>query len=218
MIALRRQRFWIFGVVAAALPQLLAAAAGAKEVAYVTHPNTGTISVIDTHDAALTAAIRTGDAVRPAALAMTPDGHFVYVTNYLSGTVSVVDTATHLIVETIGVGNGPSSAAITADGQFVLVSNDGSCSVSVISTALRRVVNTIPVGYYPIKVVVTPDGASAYAATEDTLAMIDVAQGTVVRTVRLANPRLAISPNGAALYAWRSDSDTLVAFDAKNRF
>jgi YVTN family beta-propeller protein len=45
-------------------------------------------------------------------MAITPDGKRVCVANLLSNDVSMIDAATHTVVATVPVGNGPSGVGI----------------------------------------------------------------------------------------------------------
>jgi YVTN family beta-propeller protein/cysteine-rich repeat protein len=78
---------------------------------YATCGNLGQLLVVDT--ASLTYTPVTVGFV-PAATSLTPDGAFVYVTNAAGNSVSVVDTTTNTVVDTVTVGDEPSSY-----GQFI---------------------------------------------------------------------------------------------------
>ncbi len=70
--------------------------------AYVTHFDSGTVSVIETASNTVVATVPVG--VGPRGVAITPDGAFAYVTNFASGTVSVIATASNTVVATVDLG------------------------------------------------------------------------------------------------------------------
>ncbi len=51
--------------------------------------------------------------MKPAGIAITPDGKTAYVANQASGTVTVINTRTNTVEKTIKVGAGPWSIAAT---------------------------------------------------------------------------------------------------------
>jgi YVTN family beta-propeller protein len=73
--------------------------AEAKPFAYVTHFLSNTVSVIDTATNIVVATVLVG--LRPAGVAITPDGTHAYVTNAGDHTVSVIETATNTLVASV---------------------------------------------------------------------------------------------------------------------
>jgi len=89
----------------------VAIAAEANPFAYVTHPNSNIVSVIDLADGTVVATVSVG--TKPMGVAITPDGAFAYMTNFDSDFFSVIDTATNTVVATVPEGAGPCGVAIT---------------------------------------------------------------------------------------------------------
>nr|WP_094272593.1 YncE family protein [Rhodococcus sp. OK302] len=109
------------------------------QYAYVTNYGDSTISVIDTSDNTVVAALADTAVNQPSAVAITPDGKHVYVTNQWGrDTVSVIDTALgdtpNTVTSNVAVGANPTAVAITPDGKYAYVASSGSSTVSVINT------------------------------------------------------------------------------------
>ncbi len=155
---------------------------------YVANCGSDTVSVIDTSNDTVVAALIVGD--EPIALAITPDGSKVYVVN-LSGTVSVIDTSNDTVVAAPNVGVSPIALAITPDGSKVYVVNLTSGTVSVIDTTTDTVVATPNIGVSPIALAITPDGSKVYVASRlsGTVSVIDTSNDTVV-----AAPNVGVEP------------------------
>ena len=167
---------------------------------YVTNSGANTVAVIDAAtnalvdtdpDAAGVNPIQVG--IDPNGVAVTPDGQRVYVANAGSDTVSVIATATNSLVDTdparagvdpIQVGRSPIGVVVTPDGRRVYVANGDSDSVSVIDTETNSLVDT------------DPDQAGV-----DPIGVGDRPQG------------VAVTPDGARVYAVNSVSDSVSAID-----
>ena len=96
--------------------------------AYVANRTSGTLSVVDTGNAAEVTAVPVGK--EPGQVMLAPDGRSVYVVDTGAGTISAVDTATNLV--TGGLGPGPSAMAMVAGRRQALVAYADSNSVTVI--------------------------------------------------------------------------------------
>jgi len=96
--------------------------------AYVTNPDSNSVSVIDTATNSVVATI----AVGGFGVAITPDGTRAYVAGGGFNTVAVIDTTTNSVVATIPVGQNPPpggnpfGVAITPDGARAYVTNQDS--------------------------------------------------------------------------------------------
>ncbi len=76
--------------------------AGALPFAYITNTVDDTVSVIDTADNTVVAAIALPAGNSPSTVAVTPAGNRVYVGNQvLNDTVFVIDAATKTVVDTV---------------------------------------------------------------------------------------------------------------------
>lgn len=84
-----------------------------------------------------------------------------------NGPVNVIDTSSNTVVNTVGVGTGPSGIAITPDGTRAYVAiatntiGNGPGAVTVIDTSSNTVIATVPVGSTPCVAITMGSGGSA---------------------------------------------------------
>jgi outer membrane autotransporter protein len=97
---------------------------------YIANQSDNTVSVINTITNQVVS-IPVGST--PVGVAITPDGRFAYVTNSGDNTVSVIEVGRNAVLQTIGVGNQPSSFGafigpnlIVAQGGPLLIANDSA--------------------------------------------------------------------------------------------
>lgn len=142
---------------------------------------------------------------------------------YITGnqaTVYVRVRSTGAVIADIGVGQDPNGLAFHPDGQQLFVSNFNSGSISVISRTSNTVTVTHTVGGAPQDIAVDPQGKELYIA--------DQAGGVKVVNLVTANwgsPTLillpggvgafglAISPDGARVYASAPDAGAVYVID-----
>jgi YVTN family beta-propeller protein len=185
--------------------------------AYVTNARGGTVSVIDTGTATVSATVAVGTG--PVGVAITPDGSHAYVTTSegepTAGTVSVIDTATDTVSATITLGSPSFGVAITADGIGAYVTNADLGTVSLIDATTNTVSASVTVGIVPVGVAITPDG-SAYVANSgsDTVSVID-ATATVSATIAVGSGPfgVAITTDGSQAYVTNFDAGTVSVID-----
>jgi len=122
-------------------------------------------------------------------------------------------------VAQIAVGPGPLGIAMAKHhGTLAFVSNFEAETVSVIDTKHRVVVATPTVGSNPAPVVAATNGRLVYVGTLTTIAVLDTATFTVVRTLGAEGEgsfALALSPNGRLLYADPGGSGPVTVFDTQ---
>jgi YVTN family beta-propeller protein len=175
-----------------------------------------TVSVIDTASNAITDTIQVGPG--PDGVAITPNGALVYVAdndnnNPKSNTVSVVSTVTNTVVATITVGPAPYLPKVTPDGSHVYVANQNH-TISVIDTTTNTVSSTIQLSAEATGLAFTPGGAFLYVGENTSpgnVAVLAIPSNKLVTTIPLGagtgGPlKLAISPDGAFVYATNFDS------------
>lgn len=160
----------------------------AGERAFVSNSGDDTVSVVDLLTGETVEEIDTGDY--PHGLRMSPDGSTIYVANVEDGTVSVIDVEGLNEMHRIEVGKAPVQVGFTPDGSRVYVSLRDENKVAVIDTATLQVTDRIDVGRSPIQMHATPDGKFVYVANQgseaepdETVSVIDVASGAVVKTI-----------------------------------
>ncbi|HLY37866.1 MAG TPA: beta-propeller fold lactonase family protein [Candidatus Binatia bacterium] len=156
-------------------------AAAASAIAYLSHPDEGTVSVLDTAAAVDVATVAVGAV--PMAVAVSHDGAHVYVANAGSDTVTVMDARMRTVTATVPVGTSPQAVAAAPDGTHVYVANAGDGTVSVIDATSNVVTATVPVASEPVSVAFDPAGTRAYVTGFDTITVLDVGTGTVVTSV-----------------------------------
>ncbi len=104
---------------------------------------------------------------RPAALALTRDGHWLFVANERSGTLSVIDTRTMKVTSEIPAGKSPVDLALTPDDKNLLVVDRLGNELIVYSRTGGELKSPqrLKVAESPITVQVTPDGTRASVAS-----------------------------------------------------
>jgi len=153
---------------------------------YVGNFKDNTVSVIDADAGAVVATVPV--SAGPHGMAITQDGRAVYVSGDGSSSVDVIDTATDKVVKTINVGKAPNGIALTPDDRLLVVTVYGEDRIAFVDTSTQTVVATTAVPK-PHTVAISPDGKLAYVTVQQPghvgLALIDVAQHSVVRTLPL---------------------------------
>jgi serine/threonine-protein kinase len=98
--------------------------------AYVANRTSGTLSIVDTGNAAEMTAVPVGK--EPGQVVLAPDGRSVYVVDTGSGTISVVDTVTNLVTGGLDAGAAPSAMALVPGRRQALVAHADANSVTVV--------------------------------------------------------------------------------------
>jgi YVTN family beta-propeller protein len=192
-------------------------------VAYVAHPSSHSISVINIPADQTVSTIEIGDSSvttgtakqsSPQNVAVSPDGSRAYVIDGISS-VWVVDTQSRAVVATIPAGTSPQGVVISPDAKNVYVTTitcgTPPCvaSVEVIDTATNAVTTTIPIGNAPIVsllgIAISRDGTRVYVASgnDNDVWAIDTSTKSIMATIHTTNSNsadLAISPDGSRVY------------------
>jgi len=169
--------------------------------AVVTHPNEGTISVIDLGTYKVMATLATGPL--PNYSAFSPDGRQLFVSNAGNDTVSVVDAGRWIVSWNAVVGSSPEHLVLSRDGATLYVNNVNGGTVSAIAVGDRKVVKTIPIGTTLHGIDLSDDGKTLFVAAlgDDKVVRVDLASGN--RSSRLLAPapyHLAAIRGGGKLY------------------
>ena len=118
----------------------------------------------------------------PAAVAVSPDGHYAFVADNLGDSVSVIDVSSgppfQVLSPPVGAGKSPSQLAVSPDGRFLFVSNVNGLSVLAIDENNHpplQPFQTLSVGTNPGGIAASPDGQFIFVANLDdnTLSVID---------------------------------------------
>jgi YVTN family beta-propeller protein len=176
--------------------------------AYVAEYGSGTVSVIDTSQEALTATIQLPAGAAPWSLALSPDGSRLYVADSANSQLDVVDTSTDAVVDTVDVGSDP--WAVVATGDKVFTADDTDNTITVVDAASDQVSATIasPVTN-PRRLALVPNSNLLYVMGEDSgVSMIDTTTDAVVRTQAdfSDNADIAVSPDGSKTYVLTLES------------
>lgn len=145
--------------------------------AVVTHPNEGTVSVIDLGTYQVTAIVATGPL--PNYAAFSPDSRLLFVSNAGNDTVSAVDAGRWIVAGNIVVGGSPEHLVLSPDGATLFVNNVNDGTVSVIAVGDRKVVKTIPIGTTLHGIGLSDDGKTLFvvALGDDKVVRVDLASG-----------------------------------------
>jgi YVTN family beta-propeller protein len=156
----------------------------------VTNTADNTLSILDLEpEAKVRATVRTGQ--NPFEVIASDDSKTAYVSNFLGDSISVVDLATEKMTGFIRSGKQP--AMIALDGG---ISGSGGDLLAVadlwlIDPATRKMVKRIPLGNGAHGVVKAGEKLFVTNSKDNTVMIVDPAEGKVLRTVAVAN-----NPNG----------------------
>ena len=163
----------------------------------------------------------------PAGLAFSPDGGFLYVAENLGDALAVVEVASGSVVQRLRTDRYPYAVAVRRGGE-VLVSAWGDHVVDAFPPAgegrLGRA-RRIPAGRHPSALALDDGGGLLHAASAstDSVAVLDLAKGRILRTLKEPPPRspggstpnaLALGPGGR-LFVAEADNNAVAVFDAR---
>lgn len=197
---------------------LTAHAAQAAPFAYIAHPTSNQITVLDTATNTISATVPVGTS--PFGVAVNSAGTQVYVANFLSNTVSVIDAASNTVTATVAVGRGPRGVAVNPAGTRVYVTDQLDDTVSVIDTAGNTVIATVDLRWdggtvggnagTPWSVAVNSAGSRVYVASSNTVSVIDAGSNTVISrgvVPALQLRGLAVNSDGSRIYVLNPVND-----------
>ena len=153
-------------------PMDWAATSDDKQV-FVSIPERGKVSVIDTETFTRVADLDAGD--QPLRVALQPDQHRLWVGNNSSdpgkGGVTVIDVPGRSAMKHFNTGTGHHEIVFSADSRYAYVSNRDSGTLSVIDIPEMRLAKTIKVGPHPLSV--------SYSALSQAVYVVDGEEGSV---------------------------------------
>lgn len=153
--------------------------------AYVTNFWHGTVSVLDLRARRFLAQIATGSGTE--GIGLSPDGRHAYTSSVYINEIVKIDTRTLRVVGRAVLGNCLGAVRVVptpVDGRTLVVNCADNGRVLIVDAATLKITHEIPVGTLPIGIAV-PDDRFAYAANmvDDTISVIDIRRGIVVRTI-----------------------------------
>ena len=139
---------------------------------------------------------------------------YAYFTNRNSHDVSVVDLTMNTVISHIEVGYGPYCVAVSPDGDTAYVTSTEK-GISIIDAATNTLTGNIPV--FVDTIAVSPDGKSLYGVSRDegTLKGIDIASGTVLKSVEVgpAPHGITVNNEGTRIYVSSLDDGMVRVID-----
>lgn len=181
-----------------------------KPLAFITHPDAKTISVVDLQSWGVTATFAYPGM--PFGIAASADGK-IYVADWSGSSIAEIDALTGELERTVAVGRAPALLALTPDGKRLVAANRESGSISVVDTKGFTVEATIGVGRAPFAVGVSSDGSRALVGNVQggTASLIDLERLQVAATVRTgAGPYgVAFAPEGGAAVVVNQESGSV---------
>jgi DNA-binding beta-propeller fold protein YncE len=157
-------------------------------------------------------------------LTVSPDARHAWTMDLGSGTVTLVDLVTRRAPRSVAVGVEPEGIDLSPDGRALWVSARGSdkaIELDPMTLAVRRDVAT---GRFPLRLAIRPQGDVAVTSNlaDGSLSVIDLASGTVLRTIAVssaaeAEQRMQVtilwSGDGRRIYAAETGTDTVAEVD-----
>lgn len=187
---------------------------------FVSIPEKKQIAVIDTSRWEVSHFIEAG--LRPARLALQPDGQYLWAAGEGSSATSVAAfrADTFAPVATLPVGRGQHAIAVTRDSAFVFVTNGEDDSISIIDTRAAAKVKEIKIGRGPVAAAYSELADALYvcAAGAGEIAVLDTKTLALTKTIR-TKPGLAdiaAAPGGRHLLAVNRKTDTVEVIDASS--
>ena len=162
-----------------------------------------TLSYVFVIDTSTNAVTHTIIAPHPMGITISPDGTKAYVVSATANaSLLTISTASNQITGTVSLSGGfgsfePTTAGVvvTPDGTRIFADDGADDTVWEIDATTNRVLSVFPVGASPGQLAITPDGSQIWAAdyVATVASVIDVASGTVARTVLLGNPSFGVA-------------------------
>ncbi len=197
-------------------PATLALAPDAP-LAYVTHPDLGSVSVVDLAEQRVLRTIKMSGS--PFGVAVASGGR-LYVADWNSDEVSVIETSSETPAKTIKAGRAPAHLLLTPDEKLLFVANRESDSISAVRTADLTIAATIPVGHAPFAIALSPDAKRLYVGNVQSgnVSVIDVERLAVVETRKSgAMPYgAAVTPDGARVLITNQQSGSVAVLAGDN--
>jgi YVTN family beta-propeller protein len=173
--------------------------------------STGSVSVINTRNGALSHTISLGSITGSSSLVTSPDNKNLYAayTQANGGNMlSTIATSTNKITSTISLGGGASSAgpflAISPDGKRGYVTLMNQSEIAIVDLVHQQLLETASVGsgVNPACIAIHPNGMSAYVVSNAGVVVFDLASNTVAGTIPVSGTpqNVAFTADGSMAY------------------
>lgn len=148
--------------------------------AALTHPNTGTVSILNLEDFSLAASIGVGE--NPNYAVFMPNGSELFISVAGENRIAVVDTSSWRIRSTIATGASPEHMVVTRDGSRLLVNLVGDEAVVVLDPRINEAIATHSLGgtLHGIDITDDDDAAIVSVTGSDKLARIGMSDGSIL--------------------------------------
>ena len=133
--------------------------------ALATHPNGGTLSVVDLTTFQVAATVQTGPL--PNYAVASSDGTRVYVSNAGNNTVSEVDTERWVVRRNFVTGESPEHMVLSRDGAHLYVANVDAGTVSELAVEAGTVTRTFEIGGLLHGLDLSEDGGTLFVAARE---------------------------------------------------
>jgi hypothetical protein len=168
------------------------------------------VDVIDTADNEVLAHLSTVPTAFPTSVAFSPNGRQFYVAQ-TNDRIVVHDSDSYATVATIPLGGRAEALTMTHDGARLYASLGGRsvAEIDVASNTVLRAIDNVASGSNQIRSIAIAQGRAYVAADgpalgQGALTVIDLASGTITRTIPVGNPRqVAASLDQAHVYLSR---------------
>jgi YVTN family beta-propeller protein len=145
---------------------------GDSSFAFVTNPESGTVSVIDVRKLVKLRDIEVG--AQPTWIAYSDLAKAVYVANEGDGKVTVIDTASHNVVATVETAPGLGQIRVAPGGRYALAVNPVNDYIYVIDAASNRIVQQGKLDKGPDRIAFTNKQAHIRHRGSDAVLMISL--------------------------------------------
>ncbi|HEU4556776.1 MAG TPA: YncE family protein, partial [Longimicrobium sp.] len=152
---------------------------------FVTSPDSGVVSVIDTHAWRVVRRIDAGR--RPTRAAIDPSGRFVWITDESPArpAIAVVDAEAMSVARTLPVGAGPHAIAFSNDGALAFVTARAAGTVSIFDARTLARLAEVATGQAPVDVAWSAVRRAALVVNEGdgSVAVVDPATRAVAERI-----------------------------------
>jgi YVTN family beta-propeller protein len=190
-----------------------------EQCAYVSNEGSANVSVIDTASDKVLYTIKVGE--KPAGIVASPDRSRLYLSSR-TGVLVEHDLYDEKESARVALGKSPQAFSLSPDGKTLALAVKDDGVVALVNAATLAVVKKIPMrGRHPEQTLFTPDGRWIYASPEegDSIDVIDVAKGTVAKSIKVGDrPRgIGFLPDSSRAYVAIDRADEVVAIDVSRQ-